>query len=72
MKKYRVIVRDYNPWYSQPSDLYLYALDLYYVSPVVWLDLDTNYDEALTNFDEEYKKYYSNFIYRNFELIHVM
>ena len=31
MKKYIVIVRDFSPYHSQPSDTYLIALNMYYV-----------------------------------------
>ena len=69
MKKYRVIVRDFAPWQSQPSDLYLFALNMYYASPIVELDVDTDFDKAMGEFDEKYEKYYSHFLHRNYELI---
>lgn len=69
MQSYRVIVRDYNYNRSQPSDEYLFALDRYYVSPVVKLGMEADWDQALTNFDKEYGENYSHFRYPNFELI---
>ena len=69
MKKYRVIVRDFAPGQSQPSDLYLFALDMYYVSPVVELDIENDFVKAIDEFDKKYEKYYSHFLHRNYELI---
>lgn len=69
MKKYRVIVRDFSPHHGQPSDVSLFALDMYYVSPVVELDIEDDFDKALEEFEEQYGKYYSHFIYRNYELV---
>lgn len=69
MQTYRVIVRDYNYNRSQPSDEYLFALDRYYVSPVVKLNMESDWDQALIDFDKEYGKYYSHFLYPNYELI---
>ena len=69
MQTYRVIVRDYNCNLNQPFDEYLLALNRYYVSPVVKLDMESDWDQALTDFDKEYGKYYSHFRYPNFELI---
>ena len=69
MKKYRVVVRDFSPCHNQPSDLYLLALDMYYVSPIVELDIENDFDKAISEFDEKYEKYYSNFLHRNYELI---
>ena len=71
MKKYRVIVRDFAPWQSPPSDLYLFALNMYYASPIVELDVDTDFDKAIEDFDKKYEKYYSHFIHRNYEFIPV-
>ena len=69
MKKYRVIVRDFAPSQSQPSDLYLFALDMYYESPVVELDIENDFVKALDEFDKKHEKYYSHFLHRNYELI---
>ena len=71
MQKYIVVVRDYNPSRKQPSDMYLFALDMYYVSPAVELDIENDFVAALDAFDEEHGKYYSHFLHRNFELIPV-
>ena len=69
MKKYRVIVRDYNNHYNQPSDLYLIALDRYYMSPIIYLDLECDWDKAITEFEEKCGRYYSRFIYPNLEFV---
>ena len=69
MKKYIVVVRDFSPYHDQPSDLYLFALDMYYASPIVELDIEDNFDKALDEFDKKYEKYYSHFLYQNYELI---
>ena len=71
MINYIVIVRDYNPCLTQPSDKYLYALDGYYVSPVIALDWETNRDTAMDEFDEKYGKHFAHFLQRNYELIPV-
>ena len=42
MQKYIVIVRNYNMYNPQPSDQYLIAMDGYYVSPPVMLDMEND------------------------------
>ena len=69
MKKYIVVVRDFNPWHSQPSDDYLRFYNKYYVSPIVELDMEDDYDTALDEFVEKYEKYFPHFRYINLELI---
>ena len=69
MRNYIVIVRDYSPSSCRPSDEYLYALDMYYVSPVIALDWESNRDKALDKFDEKFGKYFAHFLHRNYELI---
>ena len=71
MKNYVVIVRDFDSRGTQPSDKYLYALDRYYISPVVALDWEGNRDKAMDEFDEKYGKYFSHFLNKNYELIAV-
>ena len=69
MKKYIIVVRDFNPCHLQPSDDYLRVYGGYYVSPVVELDIDDDYDMALDAFVENYEKNISHFRYYNLELI---
>ena len=71
MRKYIVVVRDFDPCRSQPSDTYLIALDMYYVSPIVELDIEDDYDAALDEFVEKYEKYFAHFRHINLELIPV-
>ena len=71
MKKYIIVVRDFNPNHNQPSDDYLRALDLYYVSLAVELDIEDDYDAALDEFVAKYEKYFSHFRNINLELIPV-
>ena len=70
-KKYIVVVRDFSPYRSQPSDEYLFALDMYYASPIVELDIESDFDKAIEEFDEKYGKYYSHFLNRNYEFVPV-
>lgn len=71
MNDYIVIVRDFDARRYQPSDEYLYRLDRFYRSPVVSLDWENNRDKAIDAFDEKYRKYFSHFLYPNYELIRV-
>ena len=69
MKKYIVVVRDFAPWRSQPSDKYLLALDMYYASPIVELDIEAGFDKTMDEFDKKYEQHYSHFLYRNYVLV---
>lgn len=69
MRKYIVVVRDFNPHCRQPYDTYLIALDMYYASPIVELDIEDDYDAALDEFVEKYEKHFSHFRHINLELI---
>ena len=69
MQNYIVIVRDFDPRYEQPSDEYLCALDMYYVSPIVALDVEKDFDKALDDFEKKYRKHFLHFLHKNYELI---
>lgn len=69
MRNYIVIVRSYTG--NQPSDAYLYALDRYYKSPVVKLDLESNWDKAVDVFDRKYRKHFSHFLYLHYTFVPV-
>jgi hypothetical protein len=71
MKNYIVIVRDFNPCCNQPSDEHLKALDMYYESPVVALDWESDRDKAMDEFDEKYGNHFSHFLHHNYQLIPV-
>lgn len=67
MKKYICIVRDYN--YICPSDNYLKALDMYFISPIIELNFEKSLDKAVDTFDEQFKKYFSHFLNPHYEFI---
>ena len=69
MRNYIVIVRDYDPCLTQPSDEPLYRLNRRYVSPIIALDWEFNRDNAMDKFDEKYGKCFAHFLHRNYELI---
>ena len=71
MKKYIVVVRDFNQNHNQPCDDYLRNYNSYYVSPIVELDIDDDYDATLDEFVLKYKKHFACFSYINLELISV-
>ena len=69
MQNYIVIVRDFDLCYEQPADEYLCALDRYYVSPIVTLDIKKDFDKALNDFETKYRKHFLHFLHKNYELI---
>ena len=71
MQKYIVIVRDYNMYNPQPPDQYLIAMDGYYVSPPVMLDMEDAWSGALDAFYEKHQKHFKHFRNWTFELIPV-
>lgn len=70
-RTYVVIVRDYDYRQCKPSDEYLKALDMYYCSPKVEMDLDLDLDKAFNSFDEKFREHFSHFLHCNYELIPV-
>lgn len=69
MKKCIIVVRNYK--YTQPSDEYLKALDWIYVSPPFNYDPNANVFDVLDEFDEKHRKFYSDFLHPNFEIVEV-
>ena len=67
--KYIIIVRNYPPAYGELTDVCLWALDNYYVSPIVELDMESDWEKALNEFEDAHRKFYPKFRYPNYELI---
>ena len=71
MKNYIIIVRDFCTWQYQPSDAYLCAMDRIYISPVVAINIENGLDKEFDAFEEKYRKYFSHFLYPNYEAVEV-
>ena len=69
MRNYIIIVRDYDPCLTQPSDETLYRLNRRYVSPIITLDWKFNRDKAIDEFNKKHGKYFAHFLHRNYELL---
>ena len=71
MGNYIVIVRDFYPNLTQPTDEYLLRLNRYYSSPIVTLDWENNRDKAICKFDAKFRKNFEHFICLNYQLVEV-
>ena len=62
-----IIVRD--TFADHKSDYDLRCLEAIYESPHVELNFEANRDKAMDEFEEKYRKYYSNFFAPKFEIV---